>query len=327
MHGVHPRRAERTEAGLEHTTGEFGPPFESPFPWTRLYKPIEVPFPFMPPGYQELLTFWNHVQNRYKYRDQGFDGNLVRLIRAQYCACISFVDYNVGRILAALRETGELDNTLVLFTSDHGELLGDYGSYGKRTLLDPASRVPLLARYPARFAANERCDTPVSLVDVLPTCLSAAGLPVAGDRAGLDLAGIADGRCDREGVLVQFGQDGSGLYGYVTGEHKYIHSAPDGREWLFERAPNQREERSRAGNGAYEGTLRQMRAALTGRFREDGYTAPLDGDGWKPFPKREVPSEPDAWQLFQEGGPVDALFPEGYQPRCKGRGGLPVKGI
>ena len=303
------------------------PPFESPFPWTRLYKPIELPFPFMPPGHEELLTFWNHVQNRYKYRDQGFDGNLVRLIRAQYCACVSFVDCHVGRILAALRETGELDNTLVLFTSDHGEMLGDYGSYGKRTILDPASRVPLLARYPARFGANERCGTPVSLVDVLPTCLRAADLPVPSDRVGLDLADIAQGHCDREGVLVQFGEQGSGLYGYVTREHKYIHSAPDGREWLFERAPNAREERSLAGNGAYEATVRGMRAALIGRFRDDGYTAPLEGDGWKPFPRREVPSDPDAWQLFQEGGRVDTLFPEGYQPRCKGQGGLPVKGI
>jgi hypothetical protein len=286
-----------------------------------------MPFPFQPPGYEELLTFWNRVQNRYKYRDQGFDGNLVRLIRAQYCACISFVDHNVGRILAALREAGELDNTLVLFTSDHGELLGDYGSYGKRSILDPAARIPLLARYPGRFAANERCDAPVSLVDVLPTCLRAAELPVPEDRVGLDLAQVARGRPRRKGVLVQFNQAGSGLYGYVTREHKYSYSAPDGREWLFERAPGRREERSLAGNGAYEGTLRELRGALIGSFREDGYTAPLEGDGWKPFPQRDVPTDPDAWQLFQEGGPVDALFPEGYAPRCKGPGGIPVQGI
>jgi arylsulfatase len=303
------------------------PPFESPFPWTRLYKPIEVLFPFMPPGYQELLTFWNRVQNRYKYRDQGFDGNLVRLIRAQYFACISFVDHNVRRILEALRQAGELDNTLVIFTSDHGEMLGDYGSYGKRSILDPASRVPLLVRYPDRFARNERCETPVSLVDVLPTCLNAAGIEIPPDRVGIDLAQMARGKAKREGVSVQYSQEGSGLYGYVTREYKYSYSAPDNREWLFRRAEGQREERSLAGNAAYEGALREMRAALISHFRADGYDSPLVGDEWKTFPKRDVPTDPDAWQLFQEGGPVDQLFPEGYEPRCKPQGGLPVKGI
>ena len=58
-----------------------------------------------------------------------------------------------------------------------------------------------------------------------------------------------------------------------------------------------------------------------------GYEAPLDGDDWKRFPRRELPADPDAWQLFQEGGPIDHLFPEGYEPRCKPQGGLPVKGI
>ena len=303
------------------------PPFESPIPWLRLYKPVEIGFPYLPRDYEQLLTFWNRLQNRYKYRDQGFDGNLVRLIRAQYCACVSFVDSSVGRILAALRETGELDRTLVIFTSDHGEMLGDYGSYGKRSILDPASRVPLLVRYPERFAADTRCDTPVSLVDVLPTCLGAAGVRVPDDRAGLDLADVARGQCDREGVLIQFSQDGSGLYGYATREYKYSYSAADSREWLFTRAPNQRDERSLAGNVAYEGALQHMRAGLIDHFRRDGYTAPLDGDGWRQFPKREVPSDPDAWQLFQEGGPVDGLFPEGYEPRCKPQGGLPVRGI
>ena len=104
------------------------PPFESPVPWNRLYKPVEMPFPYMPRGYEDLQTYWNRVQNRYKYRDQGFDGNLVRLTKCAYYAAISFVDYNAGRILQALEDQGELDNTLVLFTSDHGELLGDYGS-------------------------------------------------------------------------------------------------------------------------------------------------------------------------------------------------------
>jgi arylsulfatase A-like enzyme len=303
------------------------PPFESPVPWNRLYKPVEMPFPYTPRGHEDLLTFWNHVQNRYKYRDQGFDGNLVRLIRAAYYAAISYVDYNAGRILAQLREEGELDNTLVIFTSDHGELLGDYGSYGKRSMLDAAARIPLLARFPERFAAGQRCERLASLVDVLPTCLKAAGLSPAEHHVGVDLSALAAGDASRDAVVSQYQQDGVGLYGLMTDDWKYYYSAPDGREWLLRRGPGLTDERNLAGNAAYESTLADLRRRLIEWFRADGYEAPLDGESWRTFERRAVPASTDAWQLFQEGAPVDDLFPPGYAPRCRPAGGLPVRGI
>ncbi len=303
------------------------PPFESPVPWNRLYKPVEMPMPFLPPGWEDLLTFWNRLQNRYKYRDQGLDWNLIRLMRAQYYACISFVDHNVGRILGHLREEGALNNTLVLFTSDHGELLGDYGSFGKRSIWDSAARVPLVARYPEAFAPGEVCDEPASLVDVLPTCLAVAGLSHSPEHAGMDLGGLAAGDCERDGILCQYQDGGAGLYGLITREWKYVYSVADGKEWLLRRLPGRLDEGNLAGNTAYEALLTERRAALVNRFRADGYEDPLDGDGWKAFPRREVPDTPDAWQLFQEGGKVDDRFPPGYRPRCNGSGGLPVSGI
>jgi len=128
-------------------------------------------------------------------------------------------------------------------------------------------------------------------------------------------------------VISQFNEEGLGLYGFIARDYKYVYSAPDGREWLFRRAEGQPEARNLAGNPAYESTLASMRSRLIASFRADGYEGPLEGDGWKAFPKREVPSTPDAWQLFQEGGPVDHLFPPGYEPRCTPGGGVPEKGI
>jgi len=303
------------------------PPFESPVPWNRLCKPIEMPFPYLPPDHEDLLTFWSHLQNRYKYRDQGFDGNLVRLTKCAYYAAISLIDYHAGRLLQQLREEGVLDDTLVIFTSDHGELLGDYGSWGKRSMLDAAARVPLIVRYPERFEAGARCDEIASHVDVLPTCLAAAGLRTPEDRVGFDLARLARGEAGRAGVISQFQEEGLGLYGFVAADCKYVYSAPDNREWLFRRAEGQPESRNLAGNPAYEPVLAAMRGRLISSFRADGYGKPLEGEGWKTFPRREAPSTPDAWQLFQEGGDVDHLFPPGYEPRCKPTGGPPVRGI
>ena len=94
---------------------------------------------------EDLLCYWNRVQNRYKYRDHGYDELLVRTIRAAYYACISFIDFNMARVLEALG--GEIDDTLIVLSSDHGEMLGDYGCVGKRCMLDAAARIPMLLRW------------------------------------------------------------------------------------------------------------------------------------------------------------------------------------
>ncbi len=293
------------------------PPFESPVPWNRLYRMVEMPMPFLPIDYHHLHTYWNRHQNRYKYRDQGRDMNLLRTMRAAYYAAISFIDYQVGRILQYLQAKGELDNTLVCYTSDHGELLGDYDCYGKRSFLDAAARIPLLVRYPERFKADVQCDTPISLVDVLPTCLAAVGLKQHPEHIGEDMADIATGHCKREAIIGQLGKESTGLYLFLTRAYKYIYSAADRREWLFRRIPGRLDERSLAGNQAYATILNAYRRALIERFRQDGYELPIDGNRWREFPPPIEYENPDALQLFQDGRSVSSKFPNGYVPEVE----------
>ncbi|NOZ64203.1 MAG: sulfatase-like hydrolase/transferase, partial [Caldiserica bacterium] len=87
------------------------PPFAVPTPWHKLYRAPLMPLPHVPPNVESLYTYINRVQNRYKYRDQGIDNNLLRCIKAYYYAAISFIDYQIGRILEMLEKTGEIDNT------------------------------------------------------------------------------------------------------------------------------------------------------------------------------------------------------------------------
>lgn len=290
------------------------PPFESPVPWNRLYRTVEMSLPFLPENYEHIHTYWNRHQNRYKYRDQGRDMNLLRTMRAAYYGAISFIDYQVGRILDYLEEVGELNNTLIIYTSDHGELLGDYDCYGKRSFLDAASRIPLLVRYPERFSANVQCNTPTSLVDVLPTSLGAADLSTNDDHSGIDLADIASGDADRTAIIGQLAHENRGLYMYLTDEYKYIYSAADQQEWLFRRLEGRLDERSLAGNPAYGGILRDYRDNLISWFREDGYEIPLDGNKWREFPPPFESDNPDAEQLFQDGRSSSDQLPPGYRP-------------
>lgn len=240
--------------------------------------------------------------------------NLLRTMRAAYYAAISFIDYQVGRILEYLESEGELNNTLILYTSDHGELLGDYDCYGKRSFLDAAARIPLLVRHPERFEANVQCDTPTSLVDVLPTSLGAAGIAPHDEHSGVDLADVATGNTERDAIIGQLSGENRGLYMLLTDEYKYIYSAADRKEWLFRRLTGRLDERNLAGNPGYGRMLRDYRERLINWFHEDDYEIPLDGNRWREFPPPVEPENPDADQLFQDGRSSSDQLPPGYSP-------------
>lgn len=182
------------------------------------------------------MTWINRYQNRYKYRDQGIDNNLVRNMKAYYYATISFIDYQVGRMLAELEESGELDNTMIIFTSDHGEYLADFNCFGKRGMHDASSRVPLIIRYPEKYAAGKICTAPASLVDIMPSSCSAAGCDLTGvEQDGIDLADVSAGKTSRKYVFSQYQSGDTGIYMAVCTDWKYVYSAGDGQEFLFDR--------------------------------------------------------------------------------------------
>ncbi|MGF1483942.1 MAG: sulfatase [Opitutales bacterium] len=99
--------------------------------------------------------------------------------RAAYWAMVDQIDRRIGEVLQTLETTGQLENTLVLFTSDHGELLGDHGVYPKGPFLyDPAVRVPLIFSMPGTIAGGRRSSALIELVDLAPTLLEAMGQPI-----------------------------------------------------------------------------------------------------------------------------------------------------
>ncbi len=314
------------------------PPFSPPAPWHKLYGIDEVPLPFVPHQHDRLLTYVNRAQNRYKYRDQGIDFNLVRLIRAYYYACISFIDYQIGRILDALERAGVLDSTLIVFAADHGEYLGDFWSFGKRGMHDVSARVPLIVSHPGQFPVQSRCDRPVSLVDLAPTLLRAAGCDA--DRTethpldGLPLQQIADDSAERDAVFAQLSytrhMDGTNpdafvsedavseeeraacsLYMAVNSRFKYVYSAPDRIEFLFDRVLDPLESRNRAHAPNFRHYTDGMRTVMMEHLRAGGETAGLDGDCWKKFEHREIPTDPDYGLLIQDQPWADTRIP-GY---------------
>ena len=138
----------------------------------------------------------------------------VRRARHAYYAAVAYADERIGEVLEALHETGLDESTIVLFTADHGEFLGERGLWYKMAFLDPAARVPLLAWAPGRLAPG-RIAEPVSLLDLAPTLLELAEHPAAAELAGgmdgRSLAPLLGARGDR-------GVEGGAGAGTATGD-------------------------------------------------------------------------------------------------------------
>lgn len=137
-----------------------------------------------------------------------------RKITAAYYAMIEQVDTEVGRMIKVLEETGQSDNTIVIYMSDHGEMLGDHGIYLKGPYFyECAIRVPLMIRWPARYKAGLRSDALVEMVDLAPTLLEAAGIPIPSGVQGRSLTGLLTGQTavHRDSIYSEH-YDSSSLY-------------------------------------------------------------------------------------------------------------------
>ena len=173
----------------------FGTPHE---PWCRCNVPEEfaksfdwVDFDDRPPNFMEGID---------KYRDawtfgEGYaDAEVYVGDKRNYYAMTANLDWNVGRLLKALDKMGLADDTIVVFTSDHGSMFGEHGRAGKCTFYEEAVRVPLLVRWPGRIPAGHATDACLSTPDIMPTLLSMMHLPVPAAAEGTDLSHLALGQ-------------------------------------------------------------------------------------------------------------------------------------
>jgi arylsulfatase A-like enzyme len=158
--------------------------------------------------------------------------------RARYSGEVVYVDREVGRLLDTLEELGIREKTLVILTSDHGELLGEHGMGGHiEPLYEPLLRVPLIMSYPGVLPAERVVSTPVRHIDILPTLLDLLGIPSSGDMRGRTLLPLVEGHSGAEpSILIaetyrpQASQDRKAI---IADGYKYIRTESGGEELYF----------------------------------------------------------------------------------------------
>ncbi len=171
---------------------------------------------------------WNLPEPRLEWvRENDQWRNLVR----SYLACTSFVDAQVGRILAALEEAGLAENTIVVVWGDHGWHLGEKSITGKNTLWDDGTRVPLIFAGPG-IASAGRCAEPAELLDIYPTLSELCGLQVRDDLEGISLVPqLKEASTKQERPAITSHNQGN--HGIRSQRWRYIRYA-DGSEELYD---------------------------------------------------------------------------------------------
>ena len=150
-----------------------------------------APMPRIPEGCLESLPT-NYKQLRYGFGLTETEPEIVKKGRELYWGLVDWFDDEVGKLLDALADSAAAANTVVIYTSDHGENKGDHGLWWKNNMFEHASRVPLLISWPQRWPGNQRRSSVCSLVDLVQTIAELAGAECPGDWDGESLVPVLD---------------------------------------------------------------------------------------------------------------------------------------
>lgn len=164
-------------------------PFHPPQEFWDLYNDEDIELPSFPDDWRERLSIMDKWLIKHSSVDQVeglLEPDSLRRVRRAYYALVSYIDKKAGELMNRLEKNGLANNTIILFTSDHGDMLCEKGMVQKRGFYEFSSRVPLIIAFPDGRQAGTTRNEPVSLIDLLPTILDMAGVP---EKDRLDMQG------------------------------------------------------------------------------------------------------------------------------------------
>ncbi len=237
--------------------------------WWNLYADEDIGLPDFVPKPENQDAHSRRIQDGIGADAVDVTDEDIRRSRRAYLANVSYIDDKVGQLLRTLNEIGEMDNTIVIFTSDHGDMLGERGLWYKMTFFEHSARVPLIMAGPgiARGTAANAC----SLVDILPTLLEIGG----GDDAmlgapieGRSLMPLARGEADPvDGAIGEYCGEMAPYPVFMIrrGPLKYVYCQPD-PPLLYDLAADPQERNNLAEDPAYADQVAAFEAEVTERW-------------------------------------------------------------
>jgi len=250
------------------------PPFDAPQPFFDIYKDKELdsspvgdwayPLPTEPCSYDSACG--------------SNEPEMIRQGKVGYYACISHLDNQIGRLLDGLVANNLFYDTLIIFVSDHGEMLFDHHLFRKARAYEGSANVPLIIKGAGKTGV---CSDVVSLYDIMPTILSAVGADIPETVDGIDI--LSDKIKSREYIHGEHSGGDVGNQFIVTSHDKYIWHMQSGRELYFNLDKDPNELHNAISDVEYADRIAYLRSKLIKELdgREEGYT-----DGKKLFAGR-----------------------------------------
>ncbi len=224
------------------------------------YWPHNVDMPNIPPGHLEQThPFAKGLRDNFKTED--IPEEETRKARAAYYACCEFLDECIGDLLALLERDGLLDNTIIVYTTDHGEMAGEHGQWWKSSYYEAAARVPLIIADRREENQLGHVPSPVELNDLFPTLCARADVPIPNGLDGADLTQLMAGNAEdwRNTAITEYwsNQSTGPMRMLRTSRYKYV-AFPEDESILFDLETDPDEFENLAGKAEY----RQLEAGL-----------------------------------------------------------------
>jgi len=251
-------------------------PYDPPQRFMDMYNVDDMPAPVVGDWAKQYAQHEEPPNTSLWHGDLGV--RQARESRRAYYASVTFIDEQIGRILAVLKKRSLYDNTLILFFADHGDMLGDHHLWRKTYAYESSANIPMILRWPKSMGMDgQRGRTlpqPTELRDVLPTFLDAAGAPIPGHLDGKSLLEPVRGNTKnwRPWIDLEHSMcyDQDHWTALTDGRLKYIYFAYDGREQLFDLAKDPGELHNLAAEPACEPVLKEWRERMVKHLSERG---------------------------------------------------------
>jgi arylsulfatase len=247
-------------------------PWDAPGSYASMYRPEDTPPPIPVPTMPSVLP--DYIEPKAPFRGRPpLSPALVAEIRANYYGKISLIDFHVGRILEAFERKALLQDLLIVFLADHGEMLGDHGRLRKGHFYESCVRIPLLIRWPGRISSNAVTNALVENIDVLPTLVQASGCSPAAACAGRSLWPLLRGEASdlRESQLSEI-RRAQNLVMLRTREYKLAIDETERAHMLFDLARDPAEQRNLVGDPTATHVENLLRRQLHSRLQQACYS-------------------------------------------------------
>ena len=204
------------------------PPLDPPQRYYERFEAIDLP----PAPVGDWASRYDQPPETVNASSGHLPEKVLARTRRAYYAQLAHIDYQVGRLINWLQQNSLHDDTIIVFSSDHGELLGDHHLFRKTNPFEGSARIPLIIRVPGSGFTGTR-QQPVSIIDFMPTFLDIAGVDIPGTVEGRSLLPLLQ---DSETPWRDFvhGEHAPGWQYVTDGRQKYIWESTSGRQWFFD---------------------------------------------------------------------------------------------